>query len=126
MRAVQKIIVISISAFFAVMSLAGVFLIQGINHQETGCPFMQGEQSMCPMSLSDHISAWQKMFVGVVSSVVGVVLAIVASLFFLKENYFSVLKTLAPPGILHAFRYFLLPSAYQDLFSNGILNPKIP
>jgi len=93
------------------------------------CPFMSHEETICPMSIMDHIGAWKDMFLSVVPSLI-LLLALAGV---------SVLVASVPPNLLRRVQY-LPPPIYisrlrqsytfpyrplQELFSNGILHPKL-
>ena len=86
------------------------------------CPFEPGNPSMCIMTPFEHISAWQHMFVGVMSQVLEI-LALFCLFFWLSAYSF------APPIRKLCFGCQLkidTPTLYQILFARGILNPKKP
>ena len=93
-------------AVFALMVLMG-FLMMGFissismsflmesGSQMVNCPFAYGEQSMCPMTLADHFSAWHRFWLAVTpeqaSAIVFMMLAVVAgSLVLAIHKRFSV------------------------------------
>lgn len=87
------------------------------------CPFAVGEHSLCKMDSFEHLQIWQEFtaillpFIKILT-IVGVLLVIT---FF---SYHS------PP--LTRFLFYLkrerlrMFSFYQELFSQGVLNPKAP
>ena len=122
----KSVIVALILIAFVTLGGFGVFAMAGMDghHHEPGCPFMPGEQAICAMTALDHISAWQSTFTTTLPTLFVYLLLAVAVLFVWK--YYS------PPDL---FVRQLLPSRnrepisvslYQELFSNGILNPKAP
>lgn len=93
------------------------------------CPFMSHEKTLCSMNFIDHIGAWKFAFISIVPtltlllSVVVIMVAIVsvAPNLLQKRQY-------APPRTyrwilqrIYTFSYRSL----QELFSNGILHPKL-
>lgn len=93
------------------------------------CPFMTHEEVLCPMDLIDHLNAWKSAFVTVapavttlffVLGVVVLVLAAVPQFLFTRRKPIPVLQRQLRERT-YAFSYRLL----QELFSNGILNPKV-
>lgn len=119
-----------IATFVLIAYLAlGSFLMMGMmDHHHMmagGCPFMPGEQAMCQMDAFDHISAWQSAFVSVVPTIL--ILSILAAVVVFAWRHWY-----PPPDLILASvayraraRTTIVP-LYQQLFSRGILNPKIP
>ena len=117
---------LSLIITIAFIAVAGFGLMaMPSHHHEVGCPFMPGEQVVCPMNAFDHISAWQNMFTTTLPTLVVLLLAIAFVVLIPWENS-------GPPRVLvrsHLYRRdgpTLPPSLYQELFSSGILHPKIP
>ena len=116
---------LALVTFFFVGGL-GMFAISGMDHHHmTGCPFMPGEQAICQMDAFDHITAWQNAFTAVVPSFV--VLLLVALVLYISFRWLD-----HPPNATNKIHLRVgnirikIPNLYQELFSNGILNPKIP
>lgn len=114
--------VIAIIAFIFV-AVFGFLAIVPSHHHEPGCPFMIGEQSICPMGLFEHIQAWQSMFTVSLPSI----LLLIAFLFIVVTLW----QSLHPPNLLFFVRKKAKQTGshnllYQELFSRGILNPKAP
>lgn len=94
------------------------------HHHEPGCPFMPGEQSICMMTPLDHIAAWQSTFTTLVPDAVKLVLLALCFVAILPQLF-------RPPdklrrSLITVFTLDLPPPLYQQLFSQGILNPKAP
>jgi hypothetical protein len=122
MKTLKSIIAALALAAFLTVGVFGMIAMTG-HHHEPGCPFMPGEQAICQMDVFDHISAWQEAFTAVVPSLIILLLA-VAVVFYVWQREW-------PPDI--PARVYLRPeqqdriaNLYQELFSRGILNPKIP
>lgn len=113
--------VIAVCAFIFV-AVFGFLAIVPSHHHEPGCPFMVGEQSICPMGLFDHIKAWQSVFTVFLPSL----LLLVVALFIVVTLW----QSIHPPNFLRftgqKFQNFSHNLLYQELFSQGILNPKAP
>jgi hypothetical protein len=105
----------------------GFMLVSSMDHHETsGCPFMPGEHAaLCQMTATDHISAWQSMFAAVVPTML--ILGLLAAVFVATWRHWY-----PPPDIpTHSFFYtkqkeLVIIPLFQQLFSDGILHPKIP
>lgn len=95
----------------------------------TDCPFMSHEEMICPMNLADHLGAWKSVFLSVVPTLV----------LLLATASFAVLVVSVAPNILQRIRFEPPPQIgwsqvrtytfsyrlLQELFSNGILHPKL-
>lgn len=93
----------------------------------SGCPLMVNSSSFCQMSVTEHISKWQQMFLAIpFSGALFILLGLVFAVWYLSQiNYFS----LSPP-----IRLRLYKREHPDIklfdnlllaFSKGILHPKI-
>ncbi|MEO5646678.1 MAG: hypothetical protein ABIO57_00390 [Candidatus Paceibacterota bacterium] len=107
------------------LSVFSIFHMAHMNERGmpmSNCPYMIGEHSLCQMNTSGHLTMWQHQFTtAVFPTVIALLsLAVVAITF---QRYFS------PPDPLLLYakkrRQNFLPLHYQDLFSQGILNPKL-
>lgn len=100
------------------------------NGDMAGCIFT-GKTMLCKMSVIEHISLWQSMFVAIPqgSLMFMVLLILLVAVVFVTKNI------LAPPrfsgsGVLTKRLYLrehpdlLLFNPLQEAFSRGILNPK--
>lgn len=92
-------------------------------HHEMGCPFSMGETAMCSMSVFDHIRNWQVAFAAIFAELlIMAALALVAlrqwELVALPEPQYAYvrIRSRAPDR----------PTLFQELFSRGILNRKVP
>lgn len=123
MKILKIIIATTMFATFLNVGLFGMMTMTG-HHHEPGCPFMPGEHVICQMDVFDHIDAWQSMFTTTLPSLI-LLLSVAAIAFF-------VFKREWPPDIpilavlLSERHHRTIPNLYQQLFSRGILNPKIP
>lgn len=93
------------------------------------CPFMSHEEVLCPMNLADHIGAWKSAFLSVTPTIflllaaagaVALVISTAPHLLVPKRKPIPIrLKLLRERT--YSFSYRLL----QELFSSGILHPKL-
>lgn len=108
---------------YIALSVFSLYMIAGhVSHDGipvSDCPYMVGGHSMCSMDFSSHITAWQNMVRALLPSIV--LLSIIA---FVCGVWRSNTEN-GPPVFLRrqSIRRF---SPYAELFSKGILNPKIP
>lgn len=123
-KSYKKILgIIAVTSFIFVVSFGAINMVPS-HHHEPGCPFMIGEQAVCAMDLFDHIRAWQSTFMAYLPSVLLLIaLAYVCSAFWkITDPPNRLLSYLYRPRRCQADRNIL----YQELFSQGILNPKAP
>lgn len=93
------------------------------------CPFMAHDEVICPMDLADHIGAWKSAFLAVTPTIVLLLSAVGAAALVTTVAPYLFTPKRKPVPILHgqlrertyAFSYRPL----QELFSNGILHPKV-
>lgn len=93
------------------------------------CPFMAHNEVICPMDLADHIGAWQSVFQAVVPSIVLILVAVgVVALVSSLAPHLLLPKRKPIPLSLRRLRERTYSFSYrplQELFSNGILHPKL-
>lgn len=93
------------------------------------CPYMAHEQVICPMNLADHIGAWKSVFLSTASTLtlliaaagMAVLIASVAPNLIQRKVHESQLLCRWLRARTYTFSYRPL----QELFSNGILHPKL-
>lgn len=120
-------ILIGILILTAYLVAGGFMLVGSMQHHETsGCPFMPGEHAaICQMDVFDHISAWQSMFAAVVPTIL--ILGLLAALIALTWGFWRPPPITTARPFLHKKRSELvIIPLFQQLFSDGILHPKIP
>jgi len=95
------------------------------HHGMEDCPFMSHSEILCSMNVTDHIEAWQSVFSSLINIFTFLILSSVGTLalpaFFLKK--YNPFPPLYRKIRKHIYTYFYRP--LQELFSNGILNPKL-
>jgi hypothetical protein len=93
------------------------------------CPSMAHEEVLCPINLADHIGAWKSAFLAVTPTIV-LLLAVTGSLVFIATVAPHLFVPKREPILIlsrqlrertYTFSYRLL----QELFSNGVLHPKV-
>ena len=95
----------------------------------TDCPFMSHEETICPMNLADHIGAWKSAFMSVLPSLT-LLLAMAGSALLLATiapNLLKPIRYLSPLPLrnINQKTYTFSHRKHQELFSNGILHPKL-
>lgn len=93
------------------------------------CIYMSHEETICPMSVADHLGAWQSVFQTVAPSFVLLLTALGALVVFVITfpRIFASKRTLLPtlPRLLRERTYTFTYRPLQELFSSGILHPKL-
>jgi hypothetical protein len=118
---------------FLFMSLFGMFhsaMSMSMDGKMSDCPFMPG-MNVCPMSPIEHVSFMQSFFTNIPQEE-NPLLALLFSLAFVAiVGLVWSKKLFSPPDPnLKALQYFYRQRSYsilrllQELFSQGILNPK--
>lgn len=110
---------IMVIAYIA-LSIFGLFMISGhMSHGRpmTNCPYMMEQHSICPMDTFSHMAAWQSMINILIPSMV---LIVAIAVFVIGQTIVGH----SPPTFFRR-RPDRQYSLYVELFSNGILNPKI-
>ena len=128
----KKIVSVSILIVF----LGTVFL--SLLHMSTGmdvhggmadCPFMTHQDVICPMDLADHLGAWKSIFTVVVPTVL--LLIGLAGTVAITTTVLPHLFARDRKPIPISFRYLrertytFSSRPFQELFSSGILHPKL-
>ncbi len=95
----------------------------------TDCPFMAHEEVICPMNLADHIGAWKSVFLSTIPTLT-FLLAIAGVAIFVASvapNLLYKIRYTSPPRLrwLEVRTYTFSYRPLQELFSNGILHPKL-
>jgi hypothetical protein len=132
MNWVTKIVPILLLIFFLgtmFFSLFHMSMGMDMSGGMTDCPFMAHEEVVCQMNLADHIGAWKSVFLSTAPmlmtllavSGVALLVASVAPNLLRKKQY--------APRSLHRWlevrRYTFSHRPLQELFSSGILHPKL-
>jgi len=95
----------------------------------SNCPFMAHKEVICPMDLADHIGMWKNVFMATIPPL-ELLLVVVAAIVFVATAAPHLLVPRGIPILLFFKRlreriYTYTYRPMQDLFSNGILNPKL-
>lgn len=93
------------------------------------CPFMSHGEVLCPMNVADHIGAWQSVFQAIAPAMVLLLAVAVAVASVASVAPHLLLPRFKPIPILerslHERTYSFSYRPLQELFSNGILHPKL-
>ena len=98
-------------------------MLMGAVHHDMmgGCPFMPGEEAMCPMDATAHITAWQNMFATTLPDIF-IILLVAVVVVSLWQDWYPPPERVPIP--LYKRRTRPIIPLYQELFSNGILHGK--
>ena len=95
----------------------------------TDCPFAAHAEVICQMNVADHIGAWKSAFLSVVPTLIllSAVAGIVVFVASVAPNLLRKIPYASPPscGWIQARTYTFSYRPLQELFSNGILHPKL-
>ncbi len=118
----QKLSIVTLVVFITT-AVFGVMAITPLHYHEPGCPFMIGEQSICPMGLLEHIRAWQSTFTVLIPYIFLLIMILCLILILWSFTHPPNLSFLVGQKTKQTSSHNLL---YQELYSGGILNPKAP
>lgn len=116
--------------FFGVFGLSHFSMDMGMDGKMfvADCPFMVGG-TLCTMTLFEHVSAWQDFFASTPFQDATLILVYITSVFVLvywiKELYSPPKNNLLSFKYTQYTKYLSSTNSLQELFSNGILNPKL-
>ena len=86
----MKIIALIALAAFAAVAILGLFLYTHMDMAGmSGCNSLHGELTLCPMSVFEHISAWQAALRGITFKLLLSVLALAAAFMYLLPPVLS-------------------------------------
>jgi len=123
------------SALFAFMLLGTMYLsLFHVAHSGTmdgkmeGCPYMimSSEETLCAMTLIDHLEAWKSLSLAIIGNVVilfAFVGLYISCALFLRQRvpvWEIPIRTFKEQYI-----YFYTLRSLQELFARGILHPKL-
>ena len=111
------------------ISLFHMSMGMGMSGGMTDCPFVEHGEVICPMNLTDHMEAWKSVFLSVVPTLtlllaaagVAIFVVTVAPNLLQNTRYLQPTLTIWSRPKTYTFSYRPL----QELFSNGILHPKL-
>lgn len=116
--------------FVSLFSLSGSVQVSHGSHGMGTCPFMMDQEVLCGMSVSEHLSAWKSVFSTAIPSVFALFLTLGTALLLTSTAPFLLRKPIL--RYRAKWRYCLYRYIYshavrplQELFSSGILHPKL-
>lgn len=120
-----------LSVSFLGLSHANMPMGEDGNMTMSNCPFMSGQAVVCNMDPLEHIAAWQNMFTSIpqqdIATLLLILLASLALVFIWtrQRRRIPITDSLSTLGRVRAKEYIPIANSLQELFSNGILNPKL-
>jgi len=119
------ITIVAGTMFFSLFHMSmGMDMTSGM----TNCPFMSRGEVVCPMNISDHLGAWKAMFVSTIPTVLfllagALLVSAIATAPYLVASKIKrlIVYYLQPPIQTYTYCH----RALQELFSSGILHPKL-
>lgn len=90
---------------------------------------MTHQETMCPMDIVDHLGAWQSVFQAAAPSFIFLLSALAAAIVVATTfpRIFAPRRKPIPilPRLLRERTYTFTYRPLQELFSNGVLHPKV-
>lgn len=131
----NKITATLILLSLGVILFVGFFNYEQRSHNEhnfagtTSCPFMQHEDSLCPMTVFDHLSTLRNIYEATILNTpllkFSLGFVIVTSLYTLKPKWWSGLCLITFWRWRQKVKSKYFVRRHQELFANGLLNPKL-
>lgn len=125
MKNTQYILALCVLVVFVSVCILGVVMVSSHHHQP-GCPFMPGENVVCQMTVFEHFSAWKFVQIAIP------IFFSLTALFAVGYMTIRIARLVLLPCIWRycksssVFHVSISYNFYSDLFSSGILNPRIP
>ncbi len=119
----QKLIGLLIVSVFASAAIFGFAVsfssdeMGAMNH----CPFMASSATICPMSVFEHINAWQALFSAIIPLLVLAYIQITGS----AKAFTRAEKNSSSPPHRRANAFLLFMPTLTEAFSSGTLHSKI-
>ncbi len=127
-----KIIATVAIASVLVLATVGMHGMMESDGSMSACPFMSDTTTLCPMTVTQHLSQWQSLLRAILPPAQSLVLLAVALLLiFWTVQYINPLRLLNPPNhaLIFFYRWYLLMIRSLDrmllAFSDGILNSRL-
>lgn len=132
----MKFLAGAISAIFLGLMFFSLFYVSGpmeMSHGMSGmgdCPFMMNQEVLCSMNVNEHIGAWKALFFELIPSTFTILLVLGAAVLVTATAPHLLAKRLLHLIPIHRYRLCSDVHAHivrplQELFSSGILHPKL-
>jgi len=123
------LIIVSIFLAIAIGNFSHQVSSSHLSNEVSDCLLMISEKGICSMSAIDHISAWKSTFLSVVPTFSLLVLTLLGLalpfLHTLHRIFRNIHQNQLPLRALAEQTYSFSCRQFQDLFSDGILHPKL-
>ena len=115
----KSLALLTIISVLFIGSFGFFFFTEHFGHTEH-CPLMQNSSTICPMNAGEHITLLQRLLLGIMPTLT-LFFALCLLYYYKQEDTASIRQQLL---------YFSKPKRHiekllQELFSQGILNPKL-
>lgn len=129
----RKVIGICFLMILFVSFISAYLHVRGMGNMDMpmlGCPFMNESAVMCSMDPIQHITAWQHMFTATPEFGALLLLALIIAIALARTNLLSWLWKIPELELTHrriprSVERYNSRSYLQEIFSQGILNPKL-
>lgn len=129
---INRVATTILTLLFLGVMFGGLFHISSgmsMDGNTSGCPFMLHSETLCSMNVLDHVGEWKSVFLGMMptltlllSALVSVLVVLSVAPNLLQRRKYRVLVVLKDSTErVYWFPYHPL----QELFSSGILHPKL-
>lgn len=122
----RRLISSVVLAAFAGGALLSLMLMGAAVHDgvgKFGCPLMPLQATVCTMTALDHVAAWQAMFTAIPQGMILLILAVLICVAW-RSLVPAIEQSRGAPARFAREPYHAFP-AFQELFSSGILHPKL-
>jgi hypothetical protein len=128
----NKVVTAVLTILFLGVMFGGLFnMSMGMNMtgNMADCPFMEHGEVLCAMNVFDHFSAWESAFMAIVPTLVLLLSALAAVVALVVAPNLVLARKFLDSQVFVRFRIESVFShsvrPLQELFSNGILHPKL-
>lgn len=115
-------------SILVLVSLLGLFGVAFLNnemehdgHTANPCPYSQGMNSMCPMTVAHHAQTWLSLFLAIPTETFAFLSLVVFAVLIIFTNYRNHFQGSPSPGLVLLSRFTRESNASQSLFSYFIL-----
>lgn len=123
-------------AIFLGLMFVSLFFLSGAADMTHGmssmsdCPLMADREIVCSMNLFEHMGTWKTLFSNLIPSALTFLLAVGAAVFIATTAPYLQRRPIFHLRLIHWYQqsrniYSDVVRAFQELFSSGILHPKV-
>jgi len=134
MKIISKLLSISLlilflGSMFGILFHSSSHINMSDNMGMQNCPFMAHDSALCTMDLTSHVNAWKTTFLAIIPTFNIVFIALGALIFIVSFTSYLFSKSRYPTKIIfnctQGYKNNFIYRPLQDLFSQGILHPKL-